>query len=167
MPDDGTDSMVWTIVEPGLAIIASSLATIRPLLRAMRIRGFESTGDSDKRSRDQAFDQNQLSVHSPRRMMPRSPYMLEDITLATTRPGGGVAGDMDKSEVCVIQGHMRGSAEGERSSDDRRPGSRWSEGPTEDDSRSLVQFHDLEEQDQEDGLKVAGDGDMKGRSGRK
>jgi hypothetical protein len=35
--------MVWTLVEPGVAIIASSLATIRPLLRAMRIRGFEST----------------------------------------------------------------------------------------------------------------------------
>jgi len=38
--------MVWTLVEPGVAIIASSLATIRPLLRALRIRGFESTGRS-------------------------------------------------------------------------------------------------------------------------
>lgn len=36
--------MVWTLVEPGVAIIASSLATIRPLLRRMRVRGFESTG---------------------------------------------------------------------------------------------------------------------------
>lgn len=35
--------MVWTLIEPGVAIVASSLATIRPLLRAMRIRGFEST----------------------------------------------------------------------------------------------------------------------------
>jgi hypothetical protein len=35
--------MVWTLIEPGVAIIASSLATIRPLLRAMKIRGFEST----------------------------------------------------------------------------------------------------------------------------
>lgn len=31
------------MVEPGVAIIASSLATIRPLLRALKIRGFEST----------------------------------------------------------------------------------------------------------------------------
>ncbi|EKJ75718.1 hypothetical protein NXS19_012218 [Fusarium pseudograminearum] len=39
----GTDAMVWTLIEPGVAIIASSLATIRPLLRTMKIRGFEST----------------------------------------------------------------------------------------------------------------------------
>ncbi|KAM0260738.1 hypothetical protein ACHAQJ_002654 [Trichoderma viride] len=39
----GTDVMLWTIIEPGVAIIASSLATIRPLLRAMRIHGFMST----------------------------------------------------------------------------------------------------------------------------
>ncbi|KAM0340059.1 hypothetical protein ACHAPQ_001334 [Fusarium lateritium] len=39
----GTDAMAWTLIEPGVAIVASSLATIRPLLRAMKIRGFEST----------------------------------------------------------------------------------------------------------------------------
>lgn len=39
-----TEVMIWTIIEPGVAIIASSLATIRPLLRAMKIHGFESTG---------------------------------------------------------------------------------------------------------------------------
>ncbi|KAF2969383.1 hypothetical protein GQX73_g4190 [Xylaria multiplex] len=36
----GTDAMIWTIVEPGIAISAASLATIRPLLRRWRIRGF-------------------------------------------------------------------------------------------------------------------------------
>ena len=35
--------MVWTLVEPGVAIVAASLATIRPLLRAWHIRGFNST----------------------------------------------------------------------------------------------------------------------------
>lgn len=35
--------MIWSLVEPGVAIIASSLATIRPLLRALKIRGFLST----------------------------------------------------------------------------------------------------------------------------
>ncbi|KAF6815821.1 integral membrane family protein [Colletotrichum sojae] len=39
----GTDAMVWTLVEPGVAIIASSLVTIRPLLRAWRLSGFTST----------------------------------------------------------------------------------------------------------------------------
>ncbi|KAH6611074.1 hypothetical protein Trco_001094 [Trichoderma cornu-damae] len=38
-----TQVMLWTIIEPGVAIVASSLATIRPLLRAMKIHGFEST----------------------------------------------------------------------------------------------------------------------------
>ncbi|KAJ4311015.1 hypothetical protein N0V84_010671 [Fusarium piperis] len=42
----GTDAMVWTLIEPGVAIVASSLATIRPLLRALKIRGFESTGNT-------------------------------------------------------------------------------------------------------------------------
>lgn len=41
--DTATDAMIWTLVEPGVAIVASSLATIRPLLRAMRIKGFLST----------------------------------------------------------------------------------------------------------------------------
>ncbi|ORY71811.1 uncharacterized protein BCR38DRAFT_454241 [Pseudomassariella vexata] len=42
----GTDAMVWTLVEPGVAIVASSLVTIRPLLRAWRIQGFQSTENS-------------------------------------------------------------------------------------------------------------------------
>jgi hypothetical protein len=40
---DGTDAMVWTLVEPGIAIIAASLVTIRPLLRLLRLRGFGTT----------------------------------------------------------------------------------------------------------------------------
>ncbi|KAB5563066.1 hypothetical protein GE09DRAFT_769398 [Coniochaeta sp. 2T2.1] len=42
----GTDAMVWTLIEPGVAIVASSLVTIRPLLHAMRIKGFMSTENS-------------------------------------------------------------------------------------------------------------------------
>lgn len=37
--------MVWTLIEPGVAIIASSLVTMRPLLRAMGVKGFNSTGE--------------------------------------------------------------------------------------------------------------------------
>ncbi|KAI1814690.1 hypothetical protein GGS20DRAFT_398939 [Poronia punctata] len=36
----GTDAMIWTLIEPGVAISAASLATIRPLLRSWRIGGF-------------------------------------------------------------------------------------------------------------------------------
>ncbi|GAB0135610.1 hypothetical protein EsDP_00003942 [Epichloe bromicola] len=46
-PDDlmfsVTDATIWSLVEPGVAIIASSLATIRPLLRSLKVRGFLST----------------------------------------------------------------------------------------------------------------------------
>lgn len=38
--------MVWTLIEPGVAIVASSLVTIRPLLRLWRIKGFGTTGQS-------------------------------------------------------------------------------------------------------------------------
>lgn len=34
--------MVWTLIEPGIAIMAASLITLRPLLRAMNFKGFES-----------------------------------------------------------------------------------------------------------------------------
>jgi len=44
--------MVWTLVEPGVAIVASSLVTIRPLLHAMHIGGFGSTGNSDRHNDD-------------------------------------------------------------------------------------------------------------------
>lgn len=46
--------MVWTLVEPGVAIVASSLVTIKPLLRRMRLRGFEST----EKSRSKAFSRS-------------------------------------------------------------------------------------------------------------
>ena len=44
--DAGTTAMVWTLVEPGVAISAASLITIRPLLRALNFKGFDSTSPS-------------------------------------------------------------------------------------------------------------------------
>ncbi|KAG6049441.1 hypothetical protein E4U39_006044 [Claviceps sp. Clav50 group G5] len=41
-----TDASIWSLIEVGVAIIASSLATVRPLLRALRIRGFVSVNRS-------------------------------------------------------------------------------------------------------------------------
>jgi hypothetical protein len=35
--------MVWTLIEPGMAITAACLVTMRPLLRCLNLRGFEST----------------------------------------------------------------------------------------------------------------------------
>jgi hypothetical protein len=42
--------MVWTLVEPGVAITAASLITIQPLLRALNFTGFGSTGNSSSRN---------------------------------------------------------------------------------------------------------------------
>jgi hypothetical protein len=42
--------MVWTLVEPGVAITAASLITIRPLLRALNFSGFGSTGNPSSRN---------------------------------------------------------------------------------------------------------------------
>jgi len=39
---NGTTAMVWTLVEPGVAITAASLVTMRPLLRTLKFPGFES-----------------------------------------------------------------------------------------------------------------------------
>ncbi|KAG5954299.1 hypothetical protein E4U57_004600 [Claviceps arundinis] len=41
-----TDASIWSLIEVGVAIIASSLATVRPLLQALRIRGFVSVDRS-------------------------------------------------------------------------------------------------------------------------
>ncbi|RYP56040.1 hypothetical protein DL771_012181 [Monosporascus sp. 5C6A] len=46
----GTEPMVWTLVEPGVAIIATSLATMGPLLRALGMRDFRSTGSQSHES---------------------------------------------------------------------------------------------------------------------
>ena len=40
--------MIWTLVEPGIAITAASLITIRPLLRALNFKGFDSTDPHTK-----------------------------------------------------------------------------------------------------------------------
>lgn len=56
--------MIWTIIEAGLAIVASSLATIRPLLRAMRVRGFEAT-DQNTGNSGSAGPSKRSFQHSP------------------------------------------------------------------------------------------------------
>jgi hypothetical protein len=53
---NGTTAMVWTLIEPGIAITAASLITIRPLLRALNLKGFDSTDPS--RSRPTATHQS-------------------------------------------------------------------------------------------------------------
>lgn len=82
--------MVWTLIEPGVAIIASSLATIRPLLRAMGIRGFQFTEHSSSNARPRAFSgthpkTNQSSNDARRSCIGSADVTLSDIELAHTK----------------------------------------------------------------------------------
>ena len=154
--DAGTDAMVWTIIEPGLAIVASSLATIRPLLRAMRVRGFESTDHSSDVGGGGVGATSKLSENHPQAAVPSrqrsssrrsrlsslraiaGQYGLDDLGLTTTTIDavGTKLGDSDKSEVLVIQAAVD---EAGLVSWDRRS----------DDDRSVERIHDLEAQNQE------------------
>lgn len=51
--DAGTDALIWTIIEPGLSIVAASIATLRPLLKALKVIGFGSSGFSRHAARSQ------------------------------------------------------------------------------------------------------------------
>lgn len=82
--DAGTDAMIWTIIEAGLAIIAASLATIRPLLRVLRVRGFES---SDSCENVEGLDLQALEPRPDRQRRFLQFYGINDMPLThDTRP---------------------------------------------------------------------------------
>lgn len=118
--------MIWTIIEAGLAIIAASLATIRPLLRAMRVRGFESTGSNSGHSRGKEKCLPPVSAK-----LPFAYYGLEDLTLTIDPPSP--RGEADKRRVYSAQGTVNEVA------------STW-RGGSEDEP--LRRMHDLEAQRQ-------------------
>ncbi|KAF5631297.1 integral membrane protein pth11 [Fusarium sp. NRRL 52700] len=164
----GTDAMVWTLIEPGVAIVASSLATIRPLLRAMRIRGFESTESTSGTGHSAAVRSSANRLKPGILIMPgfgpedisltnmvsqnntNSPSRPNDIQILPPRHVGdgpispGQA-SIVKSEVLVIQGNSS-------------PPSSWQSRNDRSASSSFDQIHDLEAYSQE----LERD-DMKGR----
>ncbi|KAK1971301.1 integral membrane family protein [Colletotrichum sublineola] len=76
----GTDPMVWTLVEPGVAIVASSLVTVRPLLRAWRISGFTSNNQTPGMSGAISGEMRSGTVRSTARPIPRNdPYGAGDV----------------------------------------------------------------------------------------
>ncbi|KAI9158710.1 hypothetical protein HJFPF1_06708 [Paramyrothecium foliicola] len=154
----GTDAMVWTLIEPGVAISAASLATIRPLLRKLQIPGFNSTnhtygsgmsGPARSRSRPGApmpgYGPNDVTLvevnpdPNSAKTYPTSharPVTEEDAKALNPfqGPKEGPLND-SKSEVYVIEGHG--------------PRSPWGHHGTHSANRSLEQIHDLEAQSQE------------------
>ncbi|KAL5592999.1 hypothetical protein FOBRF1_012101 [Fusarium oxysporum] len=77
---EGTDSMLWSIIEPGVAIVASSLATIRPLLRFFRIKGFTS-----ENSYGTGFSSSRHTAGRSK-ARGRSTYGPQDVSLAVIDP---------------------------------------------------------------------------------
>ncbi|KAM6522512.1 hypothetical protein FALCPG4_012163 [Fusarium falciforme] len=156
----GTDAMVWTLIEPGVAIIASSLATIRPLLRAMKIRGFESTGNTYGTGHSAAMRSN--ANRSKPGVMPG--FGPNDVSLMNVEPKHdtirNIPNDIDiplpphrgvpngplspgqvsivKSEILVIQGNRS------------PPPSPWhASAQISSPNNSFEQIHDLEAQSQD------------------
>ncbi|KAI1377203.1 hypothetical protein F4677DRAFT_48593 [Hypoxylon crocopeplum] len=78
----GTDAMVWTLIEPGVAIVASSLVTIRPLLRLWKVKGFGSTGQSRPTDR---FNSHPMSRTNRSNKMPG--FGSTDVTLVDIESG--------------------------------------------------------------------------------
>ncbi|KAH7264007.1 hypothetical protein B0J15DRAFT_524192 [Fusarium solani] len=156
----GTDAMVWTLIEPGVAIIASSLATIRPLLRAMKIRGFESTGNTYGTGHSAAMRSN--ANRSKPGVMPG--FGPNDVSLVNVEPKHdtirNIPNDINiplpphrgvpngplspgqvsivKSEILVIQGNRS------------PPPSPWhASAQISSPNNSFEQIHDLEAQSQD------------------
>lgn len=156
--------MVWTLIEPGVAIIASSLATIRPLLRRMRVRGFESTDRTPSNT-------GAASTHTKRTASSMPGYGPNDVSLdqvanntsvqpkkPTTTSSHQVGFDAYHQQALEM---TKKSNTAPQTNLERRPSEapsevyviegvkhspRWSE---QDGDRSVDEMHDLEEQSQE------------------
>lgn len=137
--------MTWTVVEPGLAIVASNLATVRPLLRAMRIRGFNSTEQhqyayvSSQNHENSTSRYNQPSASLARSHSPRSINEIaapETHSMEDSRPYEGQA------EVETFTGQDENDIQTHGPTRDPR-GSEW-----ERNARpgGVEQIHDLEAQ---------------------
>ncbi|RDA82643.1 hypothetical protein CP532_0923 [Ophiocordyceps camponoti-leonardi (nom. inval.)] len=86
-----SDTLIWSIIEPGVAIFASSMATIRPLLRFCKIKGFTTqftksrTGDEKTQAKG---DPNEDDT-GKKPGEPGAPGLnISEISLNS--PGGGV-----------------------------------------------------------------------------
>lgn len=113
--------MKWTLIEPGIAIMAASFISIRPLLRALKLRGFESTNPSHRNRSDHPHvslrDDIPIGNFSNSISTRKSHFKDEDRRELTKMPGAtNVKGDLrvqheavsdDGSEEYILQGTSR------------------------------------------------------------
>lgn len=167
------------MVEPGVAIIASSLATIRPLLRALKIRGFESTqrskstGFSSKKYAGGSmpgYGPNDVSLHRVTVVdsEARSPAVGYDEyhRHAAGMPSQQIPPFAYKDEILGNTVSIQGGAE-RRESDSKsevyiiegkRDSPRWGSRESQRSGRSTEDINALEAQPQEDTQGILGRG---------
>ncbi|KAG5917820.1 hypothetical protein E4U61_002399 [Claviceps capensis] len=152
-----TNASIWSLVEVGVAIIASSLATVRPLLRSLKIRGFVSV---DKFPLVENSSPRRGSRKVPEPMMPdidTYDFRLRDVGVPAQEDDelddDGTRYQYDTSSIddyhSTIKDIGRGSARGSVGVAGRKESltsSTWSTQPT---GRSLDRLPDLEFQRQE------------------
>ncbi|KAG6088276.1 hypothetical protein E4U15_006423 [Claviceps sp. LM218 group G6] len=152
-----TNASMWSLIEVGVAIIASSLATVRPLLRSLRIRGFVSV---DKIPLVETSSPRRGSRKVPESMMPEIDtydFRLRGVGVTVREDDelddDGTRYQYDTSSIddyhSTIKDIGRGSARGSVGVAGRKESltsSTWSTQPT---GRSLDRLPDLEFQRRE------------------
>lgn len=101
----GTTAMVWTLVEPGVAITAASLITIRPLLRALNINGFSSgsTRNTSRHMGSTGLSQT-LQNRSQNMNTSQNQYSGGDFALKSwNNISGGAMGDRDQKGIELMR----------------------------------------------------------------
>ncbi|KAI1180777.1 hypothetical protein F4777DRAFT_172206 [Nemania sp. FL0916] len=93
----GTDAMIWTLIEPSIAISAASLATIRPLLRQWKIRGFSHSERSHGTGNTQSHGQSRRIKGG--RKMPA--FGSHDVTLVDIESGSKYTGTASSSSTRI------------------------------------------------------------------
>ncbi|KAH8179631.1 integral membrane family protein [Sarocladium implicatum] len=159
----GTDAMVWTLIEPGIAIVAASMATIRPLLRRMRVRGFESSDNPSSYGHNSGWSS---SRRSRKGAMPIEEVTLQDLDAKKTKPKGEITvcttttmcfSELNKSLPTLPSKNGRSTtAQGVFAPQVHTRSPTWNGTELESPStHSFEQIHELEAQNQDGGLRLS------------
>lgn len=167
--------MTWTVIEPGVAIIAASLATIRPLLRAMRVHGFGSTGRRTTHSAPSAYARQTTEGQT----MPVVDRIFgpDDVSLKSVEPSYDIVppeSSISTLGLTIEQFHASTATASRLDVEQKRTHANRAkeyspsrsvitEASNATNSTSFDDIHDLEAQSQEGGYYGIGGSDQRGR----
>lgn len=100
------DAGIWTSVEIGLAIIAASVATLRPLLKALRVRGF-SSDDSSARTGGLSNGGPYIRSHQLSSLAPNEPELVRRGQGKSTSAIETEAMSDNGSQEFILQGQIK------------------------------------------------------------